>query len=541
MTSKTMPPSLDPQAVNLAKAIRQQESGGNFTAKGKSGEYGAYQYTPETWASDSQKYGVNVSLDQATPEQQNEVAYKKIKELKDQGYNVGQIASIWNSGKPDAYLDPNYKGVNKFGAQYDVPGYAKAVAENYQHFKSSGQQPDQLDIPQKKDFLQSVGDIINTIFPGKQIGEAIGTEIAKAGADEQGKQFINKYEPGPTPLQVAGDVGQAGLMVAAPGVGTGGSVLGRIGSLAALGAASGATGALAEGKDNIQDIGSSAGAGALTGGLLGGAGELAGAATKYLPYRIARSFLPGTNPETVNYAIKKGLGTPGSMLKRSDASLTKVGSAIEQVLNKPEVETVLPITRAEDILPQVLEQYPNAGLTPQLLADELKKLVPLQKGLVDKLFTEGLNAQELNNLKTAIGGATYKTVFDEPAVKAGKTLGNSLYHSISDYFKQKLPETTPLFEEYTKELQLNGALSKAVRSMEKGKVLTLRDILAFFGGNVLGGGVGGLGALALEKAATSPSVNLTTAGLLSKIPTSQLGGLGRLLTVPAASKAGSGQ
>ena len=68
---------LDPSVVNLAKAIGQSESGGKYDAKGKSGEYGAYQYTPTTWASDSHKYlGSVVPLEQATPAQQDEVAYK---------------------------------------------------------------------------------------------------------------------------------------------------------------------------------------------------------------------------------------------------------------------------------------------------------------------------------------------------------------------------------------------------------------------------------------------------------------------------------
>lgn len=135
-----MPPEqLDQDAVNLAKAIRQTESGGNFTAKGKSGEYGAYQFTEPTWNSYSKKHGVNAPLNTASPQQQNEVAYRQIKEWKDQGYNPGQIASMWNSGKPDAYLDPEYTGTNKHGVRYDVPAYAKSVATAYHTIKGGGQ------------------------------------------------------------------------------------------------------------------------------------------------------------------------------------------------------------------------------------------------------------------------------------------------------------------------------------------------------------------------------------------------------------------
>jgi len=131
---------LDPQAVMLAKSIRRVESGDNFTAKGKSGEYGAYQFTEPTWKTYAKQYGITASLKDATPQQQNEVAYKKIKEWKDAGHNVGQIASMWNAGekRKDAYLQ-DFRGTNDMGVKYDVPAYAKSVATAYQTFKSGGQ------------------------------------------------------------------------------------------------------------------------------------------------------------------------------------------------------------------------------------------------------------------------------------------------------------------------------------------------------------------------------------------------------------------
>lgn len=128
--------ALDPQVVALTKAIRKVESGGNFGARGGSGEFGGYQYTPDTWAGVAPKYGINVSLEQATPQQQNEVTYKRIKEWKDKGHNVGQIASMWNAGegRPNAYKE-NWRGVNSYGVVYDTPAYAKKVAQAYQSMK----------------------------------------------------------------------------------------------------------------------------------------------------------------------------------------------------------------------------------------------------------------------------------------------------------------------------------------------------------------------------------------------------------------------
>src|SRR5258708_5460417 len=116
----TQPTQLDPDAVNLAKSIRHVESGNDFQSEGKSGEYGGYQFTEPTWNTYAKEAGINVPLRQSTPEQQNEVAYKKIKQWKDQGKNVGEISSMWNAGegKPNAYLEGN-SGVNDKGVHYD--------------------------------------------------------------------------------------------------------------------------------------------------------------------------------------------------------------------------------------------------------------------------------------------------------------------------------------------------------------------------------------------------------------------------------------
>jgi hypothetical protein len=127
--------ALDQSVVNMAKAIRKVESGGNYSVRGGSGEYGAYQYTPGTWNSDVLKFtGKSVPLEQADKLLQNEVAYKKLKTLKDKGYNVAQVAAVWNSGQPDW---EGKVGVNKFGVKYDVPGYVNKVAKEYQSLKAT--------------------------------------------------------------------------------------------------------------------------------------------------------------------------------------------------------------------------------------------------------------------------------------------------------------------------------------------------------------------------------------------------------------------
>lgn len=118
-------PQLDPTILNLTKAIRKAEGfNGDSNIRGKAGEWGAYQFMPETWDRYAKELGVKAQFGQASLVQQNEVAYKKFKQWKDAGYNVGQIASMWNAGegRPNAYAENWRKTDPKTGEViYDTP------------------------------------------------------------------------------------------------------------------------------------------------------------------------------------------------------------------------------------------------------------------------------------------------------------------------------------------------------------------------------------------------------------------------------------
>ncbi len=137
-----MPPtenSLDPQVVAMAKAIRQAESGNRAVLPQEGAGVGGasrYQYTHDTWKGVAQKYLGNPNAE-LNLENENKASYLRIKEWKDKGFNVGQIASMWNAGegRPNAYRE-NWRGVNKHGVVYDTPAYAAKVARAYQQFKS---------------------------------------------------------------------------------------------------------------------------------------------------------------------------------------------------------------------------------------------------------------------------------------------------------------------------------------------------------------------------------------------------------------------
>jgi hypothetical protein len=142
-----MPP-LDKDVVNLAKAIRQVESGNRtVTPQEGSGFGGAsrYQYSHDTWKEVARKY-LGDEKAPLTLENENKATYYRIKDWKDQGKKPAQIASMWNAGpnEPDAYTGffSNGKpsvGENRYGVKYDVPGHANKVRAEYEKIKMGGQ------------------------------------------------------------------------------------------------------------------------------------------------------------------------------------------------------------------------------------------------------------------------------------------------------------------------------------------------------------------------------------------------------------------
>lgn len=132
----------------LAKAIAYQENGGKpdpaNTKAGPTGEAKSLlQFMPATWKGWSKEVTGKDDLE-LTPENEMVVATGKIKKWREQGLNGYQIASMWNSGEPNAYTGKFEKG-SRAGypsvgvkttatgskVKFDVPGYAEGVKRYY--------------------------------------------------------------------------------------------------------------------------------------------------------------------------------------------------------------------------------------------------------------------------------------------------------------------------------------------------------------------------------------------------------------------------
>lgn len=171
-----MDTNLDPQAYNLARAIKRAETGGYkdpYNTSGGNGQsFGAYQFLKPTWQEWAKQYlgDANAPL---TVANQNKVAYSRIKDLKDQGFSPAQIASSWNAGGPNKYKTqgPGYN--EKEGRAHDVAAYTRKVSAYYNELKSQmppqqQQAPATPQGPQNPAFLERNGREMNRIVQGPQ-------------------------------------------------------------------------------------------------------------------------------------------------------------------------------------------------------------------------------------------------------------------------------------------------------------------------------------------------------------------------------------
>jgi hypothetical protein len=123
---------MDQDVINLAKAIREKETGNKPIAGGSGEIVSRYQYMPSTW----KQWAGEILGDSNAPttlENENKVAYTKIKEWKDKGLRPDQIAAKWNSGGTE-YVGK--VGVNSAGVKFDVPAYVADVKNRYLKIKA---------------------------------------------------------------------------------------------------------------------------------------------------------------------------------------------------------------------------------------------------------------------------------------------------------------------------------------------------------------------------------------------------------------------
>lgn len=377
-------------------------------------------------------------------------------------------------------------------------------------------------LPSNKGVLENVGGVVNAVFPGKQVGQAIGT-LAGAGLAKLKGTYENYDLSAPTPLQVGGDIAQGALTVASPGVGQGRTIGGRVLANTALGAGLGGSGAVAQGGSASDVVKSTALGGALGGGISVGA-ETIGALTRSIPKWFAKSALPKLDESNIKYALNKPIGSAQKLLKTSNDTVRNFSDNIDEILGSEKYRTV--VGDKMNAFDQLRNSFPQANYTKAKLVSKAKELIPGYAKLVDKVADGTANLFEQNQVRSAIDTATktvYTSINRPPEIKA---IGQGLADVLRSNVKNSAKETVPIFDDFTRELNLNAVL----RAINKKNNLrpTFADFAAASAGYYAGGFSGALKALAAERVAGSTGGKLLVA--------KTVGGLGQ--TAPVVSAVG---
>lgn len=367
-------------------------------------------------------------------------------------------------------------------------------------------------------FLQKTTNVVNSIFPGKQLGKALGNSIFAIGQTVKGafqkltgnstgasQSFANAGEAADENNtnynKIAADTGGIALAGATSLVG-GATPLARVAGQAALGTGIGATNAIANGSTDVKDIATKAAVGGVTGGVLSGAGEGLSALTENLPKWFVQKALPKLDPKNVDYALQNlDAGTVASNLEKSSQAVKASSNTINSLLSHPQYESE--VGNIEKIINDTISKYPNAQLNENKIGSIVKQVAPAQKDLVDKVINGTANLAEQNSLRQTLDQAVYPKFTDTPSLTFTKQIAKAFGDSLRTNVKTTAPETQFLFNELSKEIPLRTALTAAKLKIAKGSPVSLYDIMAGVGGGIPG--------VIGEKVARTPAALITAA------------------------------
>lgn len=403
---------------------------------------------------------------------------------------------------------------------YNVQGALQAGAKKSQvieYLANTNKPSFQVEEP-KKDVLGKTTSIVNKIFPGKQVGESIGT-LAGFIASPNKDQFDLSA---PTPLQVAGDIAKGAATVGVAGLTPAVSILGKSAQFGALGAVSGAGEALIEEKP-AQEVAEDALKSGATSAAVGAAFGLAGKGFKALS-----NFLGKTGERIQTSVIKPSVADVKDGFKIETVNKYNLGGSLKQTFEKTdlkldslskELNTKLATNKAPVDLNSVYERT-----VKKLFGNKMESFGSnsQMESAVDKLRQEivgvaggnGLvsipEAQLVKRASGHFGAWTFGV--PTPEATASQKVYNTFYNELKTEIEKASPEGVRQINKQISELiPVMNALIRRIPVAERNATLSLTDIIT-------------LSAASLEPRALSLSLlNLASKSgsvgkLLSKTP-----------------------
>lgn len=304
-------------------------------------------------------------------------------------------------------------------------------------------------MPDTRDLLQKTGDVVNNIFPGKQVGKAIGTlagyGIAKAKGTDK---FYDTSAP--TPLQVVGDVAQGALSIAGAKAPIPASVLGKTAQFGAFGAGAGLFAGVSEGKTK-EEVAKQAVKGAIVGGLTGltfGVLEKGirglGKGTEKVGEKIQLRVI---NPSKVD--IKDGFdvktiqkyGLGGSLeqtMQKTDSKLSELARELNKKLVGSNTAVDMNTAYEKTLARLGTDKLKNFGTNTQMQA----VMQQLKNELVEAAGKNGLlSVPEAQVVKQASGHlGSWQFGATTPEAKASERVYNTFYSVLKEEIEKASPD-----------------------------------------------------------------------------------------------------
>jgi hypothetical protein len=511
--------SVDPTAQTLTKAIAMQEGGGSLLSydhasgdepnapQGTAG--GRYQFTGATWKNYAQQ--VLGSADAPmTPENQNKVAYTKIKGFLDAGNTPAQAASMWNAGEgsPDSWK-PGTKQAHGDTPTYvkNVQKYAQQLSQGQSNSKGQSSQTssypvNSLQVPAGVDTQSQPQDATGQ---GSFIGDASQT-IGQAGTgvgNAVNDTMSGKINPLSGVLQVGGAIagGVSGLVnnVATHLPVVGGAVQGAenligqgIGAAAQTAPGQAVTGAVNQFSqahpELAGDIGAAGNIAGLATGLIGG-GEAGIAAKEGLASAAAKGLLGDTVKAASDKAafnealdIVSPKQTAGVLKKGIKAGRGAMQGGVETV--GPDQQTIAAAKAAAGIVKKGNTAVENANAVRGAIGDTASGL---KKELGSMEITPIVSQDELLQLRTQamqqIGENPTMVGNAEESAKRIFTKFQSLLPQTSDVTALDVLEARQKLDAWIQSLKgsnifdpaTENAMSIALRSIRQGANKLIAD------------------------------------------------------------------
>lgn len=385
--------------------------------------------------------------------------------------------------------------------------------------------------------LDKIGKGLTTVFGGEKIGEAIGTQLAKAMLPKDQRQFVS---PGPSGRELAGDVLQVGANFI-PGVGVGA----KIGTKLAVGAGTGyafdVASKLKDKEKTALEV-ATPGVGTAVGTVLPVLGKIVGLTTigkkagsaanklEEINLRLTstdKQNLARTGNDAVNYlARKKIVGTPAQRFTKVDKLYNKMEDQVSKVIKDSNK------TFDRNAIISEIQQIPELYVDDLAEYPRVVKAVERAVNTLQTKFPEQIPGERVNNLKRA----AWKSAFS----KNNSQVINNALHDIGDVFKTSLDNEVAGLQKLNKEYgtlitarkllgkaqsrnQL-GMVGKIVSSAAGGVIGSIGGPLGAAVGATVGPAVGGVVAGTPIRSAMGAGFQ-TISNAIEKLPTSKSGNL----------------